>query len=264
MEDERSPFRDLPAVDKVVAALPSRPGVRIATAAARRAIDLARERIRSGDRAPTFEEIVDDAGRLLREHDRALIVKVLNGTGIIVHTNLGRAPLGPDQIAAVSAIAGGYSNLEYELPSGRRGSRYGHAGRLLTALTGAESAVVVNNNAAAVLVALAALSAGEEVIISRGELVEIGGEFRIPDVLAASGASLVEVGTTNRTHLGDYERAISERTAAILKVHPSNYRMVGFTASVPGRDLARLAHGRKLWFLHDVGSGLFAPGDEVP
>jgi L-seryl-tRNA(Ser) seleniumtransferase len=192
------------------------------------------------------------------------MVKVLNGTGTIIHTNLGRAPLGAEQIAAVTRIARGYSNLEYDLTAGGRGSRHAHARRLLTTLTGAEAAVVVNNNAAAVLIVLAALSAGREVIISRGELIEIGGEFRIPDVMAASGATLVEVGTTNRTHLGDYERAISERTAAILKVHPSNYRMVGFTASVPSRELARLAHGRKLWFLHDVGSGLVSPGTNAP
>jgi L-seryl-tRNA(Ser) seleniumtransferase len=259
-DGRRSAFRDLPAVDRVAASLPSEAGPRVVTAAARRAIDLARERVRKGEPAPSFESVVDDARRLLREQARAAMRKVLNATGIIVHTNLGRAPLGRAQIDAVARVTEGYSNLEYELASGRRGSRHVHARRLLTTLTGAESAVVVNNNAAAVLIVLAALAAGKEVIISRGELIEIGGEFRIPDVMAASGATVVEVGTTNRTHLGDYERAISERTAAILKVHPSNYRMVGFTASVSGRDLARLAHGRKLWFLHDVGSGLVGPG----
>jgi L-seryl-tRNA(Ser) seleniumtransferase len=259
-EDEQSAFRALPAVDRVVSALPPELGARVATAAARRAVDLARERVREGQPAPSFEAVVEDARRLLDEHERALMTKVLNATGIIVHTNLGRAPLGPAQLDAVARVAGGYSNLEYDLTSGSRGSRHLHARRLLTALTGAEAAVVVNNNAAAVLTVLAALASGHEVIISRGELIEIGGEFRIPDVMAASGATVVEVGTTNRTHLGDYERAITERTAAILKVHPSNYRMVGFTASVPGRDLARLAHGRKLWFVHDVGSGLVTPG----
>jgi L-seryl-tRNA(Ser) seleniumtransferase len=253
-------FRELPAVDRVITELPSAPGPRIVAAAARRAVDLARARIRSGEPAPSFEEIVAEARRVLDDHAGSLMRRVLNGTGVIVHTNLGRSPLGMAQLDAVAEVAAGYSNLEYEVAAGHRGSRHTHAQRLLTALTGAESALVVNNNAAAVLVTLAALARGKEVIISRGELIEIGGEFRIPDVMAASGATLVEVGTTNRTHLGDYERAVTERTAAILKVHPSNYRMVGFTAAVAARDLARLAQGRKLWFVNDVGSGLVAPG----
>lgn len=260
----RSAFRDLPSVDRVVAELPAGMGQRLVTAAARRAVDVARELIRKGEKAPSFEEVVDEARARLADHERSLMGKVLNGTGTIVHTNLGRAPLGAAQIEAVARVASGYSNLEYDVVSGSRGSRHLHASRLLTTLTGAESAVVVNNNAAALLTVLAALAAGREVIISRGELIEIGGEFRIPDVMAASGATVVEVGTTNRTHLADYERAISERTAAILKVHPSNYRMVGFTASVPARELARLATGRKLWFLHDVGSGLVDPGEDAP
>jgi L-seryl-tRNA(Ser) seleniumtransferase len=159
-------------------------------------------------------------------------------------------------------VAGAYSNLEYDVDAGRRGSRYGHAGSLLTTLTGADAAIVVNNNAAAVLVALAALCSGREVIISRGELIEIGGEFRIPDVMEVSGAKLVEVGTTNRTHLVDYERAITQDTAAILKVHPSNYRVVGFTASVAERELGRMAKGRGVTFICDLGSGLIGTGDD--
>jgi L-seryl-tRNA(Ser) seleniumtransferase len=257
---EHSPFRDLPAVDRVAAELPADAGPRITVSAARRAIDRARDDIRVGRPAPAFDDIVEDARRALGEHGRMRMTKVLNGTGVVVHTNLGRVPLGEAQAAAAARVAEAYSNLEYDIGSGERGSRQAHVTRLLTALTGAEAALVVNNNAAAVLVALAALAKEKEVVISRGELVEIGDEFRIPDVMAASGAMLVEVGTTNRTHLGDYERAITPRTAAILKVHPSNYRMVGFTAAVSARELARLAHGRKLWFLHDVGSGLIAPG----
>ena len=251
-------FRALPAIDKVAAALDTA-APSAAAGAARRAVDEARERIRAGEPAPSFEAVVDAARTVLAEQDRGRIQRVINATGVLVHTNLGRVPLGEDQLAAVAGVAAGYSNLEYELAGGRRGSRYVHARRALATLTGAEAALVVNNNAAAVLLTLAALAPGREVVISRGELVEIGGEFRIPDVMAISGAKLVEVGTTNRTHLADYERAITERTAVILKVHPSNYRMIGFTAAVPARDLARLARGRKLWFVHDVGSGLVAP-----
>ena len=253
-------FRGLPAVDRVVGALGG--GGPSTTGAARRAIDLARERIRAGEEAPGFDEIVASAQALLAEQDRMRLKPVVNATGVLLHTNLGRVPLGPRQLDAVTEIASGYSNLEYDLGAGRRGTRYSHARRSIAELTGAESALVVNNNAAAVLVTLASLCSGREVIISRGELIEIGGEFRIPDVMETSGARLVEVGTTNRTHIGDYEKAITPATAAVLKVHPSNYRVVGFTASVPGRDLARLTRGRGVLFVHDLGSGLIeAPGD---
>jgi L-seryl-tRNA(Ser) seleniumtransferase len=248
----------LPSVERVRSALGVEHPHAIAVAVARRAIDRARAAVRAGGPTPELDQVVTDARGLLEEHQRSLLTPIINATGVLLHTNLGRAPLGPRQLDAVARIAGGYSNLEYDLTTGTRGSRYVHAQGLLTALTGAESGVIVNNNAAAVLVSLAALCGGREVIISRGELIEIGGEFRIPDILKASGAHLVEVGTTNRTHLADYERAITSETAAILKVHPSNYTMVGFTASVAPRDIARLARGRKIRFIHDVGSGSIA------
>ncbi|MDQ4124966.1 MAG: L-seryl-tRNA(Sec) selenium transferase, partial [Actinomycetota bacterium] len=207
--------------------------------------------------------LVERARALVAEWGTPSLQRVINGTGVMIHTNLGRAPLGPEQLAAVAEVAGGYSNLEYDVVEGRRGSRYAHARASLAELTGAEDALVVNNCAAAVLLVLSALCAGREVLISRGELIEIGGEFRIPEIMAASGARLVEVGTTNRTHLADYERAITPETAAILKVHPSNYRVVGFTATVRAREIARLARGRGLPFVHDLGSGLVAaPGVE--
>jgi L-seryl-tRNA(Ser) seleniumtransferase len=225
---------------------------------------MARDQVRQGAAVPSEEEVVGIAETLLAEHERSLLVGVINATGVLLHTNLGRAPLGPRQLDAVRAVAGGYSNLEFDLTTGSRGSRYTHASSLITALTGAQASLVVNNNAAAVLLALSTLCTGREVIISRGELVEIGGEFRIPDILVASGARLVEVGTTNRTHLKDYEQAITAETAAILKVHPSNYSISGFTSAVAGRDLARLTRGRKLFFIHDIGSGLVSDDLNAP
>lgn len=249
-------FSALPAVDRVVAELGDGHPHEVVVAAARRAIDRARDVLRTGGVAPGFEDVVAGARAIIEDHERTVLVPVINATGVLLHTNLGRAPLGPRQLEAVARVAGGYSNLEYDLTTGRRGSRYVHAQRMLTLLTGAEAGLVVNNNAAAVLVTLATLCAGREVIISRGELIEIGGEFRIPDIMETSGARLVEVGTTNRTHLADYERAITPETAAILKVHPSNYTVVGFTASVDARDIAKVARGRKVCFIHDIGSGL--------
>ena len=222
----------------------------------RRALDEAREAVRRGDPAPPEEELAGRALALLGQIETTRLRRVINATGVVLHTNLGRAPLGDAQLASVREIAGGYSNLEYAEAEGARGSRYEHTTSLIRELTGAEAALVVNNNAAALLLAFAALCHGREVVVSRGELVEIGGEFRIPDVMESSGARLREVGTTNRTHLADYERAISPETRAILKVHPSNFKVVGFTASVEGRDLARLARGRGVVFIHDLGSGL--------
>jgi L-seryl-tRNA(Ser) seleniumtransferase len=180
-----------------------------------------------------------------------------------VHTNLGRAPLSPEALERVHEAAAGYSNLEYDLAAGARGSRQDHVAGVLRELTGAEAALVVNNNAAAVLLALAALAEGGEVIVSRGELVEIGDGFRIPDVLARSGAELVEVGTTNRTRTSDYERAIGDRTAALLRVHQSNFRIVGFAEQPRTRELARLAERRGVVLVDDLGSGaLVRLGDE--
>ena len=181
--------------------------------------------------------------------------RVVNATGVVIHTNLGRAPLAPAAIAALVDVATGASNLEYDLGKGERGSRHAHAAALLCALTGAEAACVVNNNAAATVLALAALAGGREVIVSRGELVEIGGAFRIPDILALSGATLREVGTTNKTRRADYERAIGERTGMLLKVHRSNFAIVGFTAEVGEAELAALAHARGLPAMVDLGSG---------
>ena len=180
---------------------------------------------------------------------------VINATGVIVHTNLGRAPLGPTAIDRVAALAGGYTNLEYDLSEGRRGSRAVHASTLVTRLTGAEAAVVVNNNAAAVLLTLAALAAGREVIISRGELVEIGGGFRVPDVLRQSGAILREVGTTNRTRAADYAAAIGDRTAILLRVHPSNFRIEGFTERPSLAEIVRVGEGPRIPVVEDLGSG---------
>jgi L-seryl-tRNA(Ser) seleniumtransferase len=181
---------------------------------------------------------------------------VINATGVIIHTNLGRAPLALQAQAAVQAAAESYSNLELDLATGERGSRYEHVEGLIRALTGAEAALVVNNGAAAVLVCLTALARDREVVASRGELIEIGGSFRLPDVIAQSGARLKEVGATNRTHLADYERAIGPDTAVLLKSHASNYRIVGFTTAPARRDLADLAHARGLPLMEDLGSGV--------
>jgi L-seryl-tRNA(Ser) seleniumtransferase len=208
-------------------------------------------------------DLVERTAEELAARLRPSLRRVLNATGVVVHTNLGRAPLADAALERVRETGAGYSNLEYDVEAGTRGSRQDHAGAVLRELTGAEGALVVNNNAAAVLLALAALAEGREVVVSRGELIEIGDGFRIPDVLARSGATLVEVGTTNRTRLADYERAITGRTAALLRVHQSNFRMVGFTEQPRARDLARLAERHGLALVDDLGSGaLVETGDE--
>jgi L-seryl-tRNA(Ser) seleniumtransferase len=247
-------------VTKVLAALDCAPGGHppsaglphgLAVAVARAVVDEARARVEAGGTV-TEEAVLADARRRADEIGRSLLQPVVNATGVIVHTNLGRAPLGPAPLAAVADVAGGYSNLEFRLDRGTRGSRQEHAGALLARACGAEAALVVNNNAAAVLLVLAALARGREVIVSRGELVEIGGGFRVPDVMAESGARLVEVGTTNRTRRADYERALSPDTALILRVHASNYRMIGFVESAPVAELAALGPP----VVVDTGSGL--------
>ena len=254
------PRRRLPSVDALLRAAPAR------RAAARFGREVVKEAIREvladlrRTRAtPPAEEILT---RVVHRAAQASfgLTTVINATGVVLHTNLGRAPLPASAARAASEAAAGYVDLEVERDTGRRGRRADRAELLLRALTGAEAALVVNNNAAALMLALAALARRKEVLVSRGELIEIGGEFRLPDIMRASGAKLVEVGTTNRTRLSDYERAISGRTGLILAVHPSNYRVVGFTHAVAPAELAGLG----VPVLHDIGSGLLRRIRGVP
>jgi L-seryl-tRNA(Ser) seleniumtransferase len=245
-------LRDLPSVDELTRGVEDP----LAVDAARTVLERAREEIRAG------AEPGDLAARLhgeLRTLRAPSLRRVLNATGVLVHTNLGRAPLAAEALAQVVETARGYSNLELDLSSGSRGSRQDHVASLLRRLTGAEAALVVNNNAAAMLLALAALAEGREVIVSRGELIEIGDGFRIPDVLARSGARLVEVGTTNRTRARDYERAIGADTAVLLRVHQSNFRVVGFAEQPRVEELAAIASRHGLPLVDDLGSGVLDP-----
>ena len=249
-------LRDLPSVDE----LARQSDDPLAVEAARKVVARARELIQRGDDP-------GDLGTQLQAELSAAraphLRRVINATGVIVHTNLGRAPLAEAALDRVREIARGYSNLEYDLVVGGRGSRQNHIAGILHRLTGAEAALVVNNNAAAVLLALAALAEGREVLVSRGELIEIGDGFRIPDVLERSGARLREVGTTNRTRAGDYEAAIGPETAVLLRVHQSNFRVVGFTAQPSLRELADVARRHGLPLVDDLGSGaLVDVGDE--
>jgi len=216
----------------------------------------ARRRARRTKTVPTREEIVAMCVDALDRRRGLALRPVINATGVVLHTNLGRAPLSQDAIDAVATVARGYSNLEWDPERGDRGDRYVHVEPLLAVLMGAEAALVVNNNAAAVLLVCTALAAGREVVVSRGELIEIGGGFRIPEILESTGATLHEVGTTNKTHLRDYEKAITGSTAFVLKVHPSNYRVVGFTATPEIEDVARIAHAAHVPLVYDAGSGL--------
>jgi L-seryl-tRNA(Ser) seleniumtransferase len=251
---EAHPLRDLPSVDALLRSaggrsLTERHGRAPAVEALRAALEEARAR---GEATPA-EQVLARAGELL---DREPSLRgVLNATGVIVHTNLGRAPLAAEAARRAADVASGYSNLEYDLGAGARGSRHDHLGALLAELTGAEAGLAVNNNAAAVLLCLAATAAPGEVVISRGELIEIGDGFRIPDILAQSGSRLVEVGTTNRTRTADYRRALTENTRAILRVHQSNFRMLGFTEQPPLEELAELAREHGLTLIDDLGSG---------
>jgi L-seryl-tRNA(Ser) seleniumtransferase len=241
-------LRDLPSVDEL-ARESTDP---LAVDAARAVIERARKTIRGGGKPGDLTALLHDELRAVR---RPALRRVLNATGVIVHTNLGRAPLAAAALDHAVEAARGYSNLEYDLGEGRRGSRQDHVASILRRLTSAEAVLVVNNNAGALLLALAALAEGRDVIVSRGELIEIGDGFRIPDVLARSGARLVEVGTTNRTRASDYEHAIDERTALLLRVHQSNFRIVGFTEQPSLEDLAGVARTSSLPLLDDLGSG---------
>jgi len=245
-------LRSLPSVHHLAAALEREPRA-LAVRAAREAIAAARERIRAGGPVGDLER---DARERLEGALRSGPRPVLNATGVIVHTNLGRAPLAERAAEAAAGAGRHYSDLEYDLERGERGSRQAHVEGLLRELSGAEAAFVVNNGAAAVLLAAAALAAGRQIVVSRGQLIEIGGSFRLPDVVGQSGAELVEVGTTNRTRLGDYERALGPDTGAILRAHPSNFRVVGFTEEVAIEDLCGLG----VPVIDDVGSGALAGG----
>ena len=253
-------LRKLPSVDRLlreeaIRALVEEHGHDLTVEAVRQALDLARQGILAGGACPPTEELVEMARASLQALLRPTLRPVINATGVIIHTNLGRAPLSAEARAAMEAAARGYSNLEYDLEAGRRGSRYVHAEELLCRLTGAEAALVVNNNAGAVLLILSALARGGEVIISRGQLVEIGGGFRIPDVMRQSGARLVEVGTTNRTYLEDYEEAIGEDTALLMRVHRSNFRLTGFVHEPNLGELVELGKKHGLDVVDDLGSG---------
>jgi L-seryl-tRNA(Ser) seleniumtransferase len=249
-------LRDLPSVDELARGLDDP----LAVDAARAVLDRAREEIRAGAEPGDLSERLREELRAARS---ASLRRVLNATGVIVHTNLGRAPLAAEALAQVVEAARGYSNLELDLREGTRGSRQDHVAAILRRLTGAEAALVVNNNAAAMLLALAALGEGREVIVSRGELIEIGDGFRIPDVLARSGARLVEVGTTNRTRARDYEKAVGPETAVLLRVHQSNFRVVGFTELPRLEELAAVARRHELPLVDDLGSGVLFPSDTL-
>jgi L-seryl-tRNA(Ser) seleniumtransferase len=253
-------FRDLPSVNEVLSDDRVRRLVSEYTHDAilelvRSEINVARKAIEDGGAAPGLDQLISAVERQATLQWHSWPTPVINATGVILHTNLGRAPLSDDAVEAMRTASAEYSDLELDLETGRRGSRQAYLNNLLCQLTGAEAVLVVNNNAAAMLLGLAAIASGKEVIVSRGEAVEIGGGFRIPDVLRQSGATLVEVGTTNKTYVRDYEAAITENTGAILSVHASNFRVVGFTHTPELRELVELGDRHNIPVLHDLGSG---------
>jgi len=254
-----NPYRALPSVDRLLADERLHPlgeGEQpVLTQLARQALETARAAVAEGRPPPTRDQLVESVLGLAEAVFQPSLRPLINATGVIIHTNLGRAPLSQDAIDAMAAVSAGYSNLEFDLEAGERGSRYLHLEPVLQQLTGAEAAMAVNNNASALLLALSALARDREVVVSRGQAVEIGGGFRIPDVMRQSAARLVEVGTTNRTYLRDYEWALTEDTVALMRVHASNFRIVGFTETPGIRDMARLAHEHGLLLLDDLGSG---------
>jgi L-seryl-tRNA(Ser) seleniumtransferase len=269
LADKQSLLRQLPAVDRllhepaIAQALETLPR-RLVLQAIQDTLNALRLQISGSNLDQELPDIVDiNPARLAEKAVRTAVCKaalnikpLINATGIVIHTNLGRAPLSAAAVEAITAVAGSYNNLEFDLVSGRRGSRQDHLEEIICDLTGAEAALVLNNNAAAVFLALNTVAAGRSVIVSRGQLVEIGGSFRIPEIMSLSGAHLVEVGTTNKTYLRDYERVVGEESAAFLKVHTSNYHMIGFTAEVDAAELADLAHRHNLVMIEDLGSGV--------
>lgn len=255
-----SEFREIPGVDEVlcddrVSQLCESFSRQIVAVLVRRRLAEIRRSIGTGGKAPSLDELVNSIVTEARDMGSLSLRPVINATGVIIHTNLGRAPLSAEAVRATELASRGYSNLEFDLGSGKRGSRQDHVEQILCRLTGAEAALVVNNNASGVLLALTALARRKEVIISRGQAVEIGGGFRIPEVMRESGAKLVEVGTTNCSYVEDYERAITSRTAALLQVHSSNFKIAGFTHAVSLEELVELGRRHDIPVLDDVGSG---------
>ena len=251
------PRRSLPSVDSLAAnpEVSSAASQRLRVALARELIAGWRERISAGEAPPSPQELIHELAADVETALRPPLQPLINATGVVLQTNLGRAPLAEEAIEAMAVASRGYTNLEYDTASGKRGARHTLLEPLIRRVTGAQAAMAVNNNASAVLLTLAALAPGKEVVVSRGQLIEIGGGFRIPDVMRQSRARLVEVGTTNRTRIGDYADAIGPRTAAIMRVHPSNFRVVGFTEAPDLADLATLARDRGVMLIDDVGSG---------
>lgn len=256
---ETDALRSIPAVhrftdDAAIAMYRPLLGASAVRSCVQEVLDAARAHARSGD-APTFDALRDRVLGLLAAREAAGLIGIINATGVLLHTNFGRAPLAPAAIDAVARLGAGYTNLEYDLDAGERGSRYDRVASQLCELSGAEAALVVNNCAAAVLLVLDTFARGREVVVSRGQLIEIGGAFRLPDVLRKSGAALVEVGTTNRTYGADYREAWNDRTAIFMRSHPSNYRVEGFTADVDAAALAAIARELGVMSFEDLGSG---------
>ena len=277
LPDVQAALRALPRVDDLLASAPvAEASLLVPHAAAvegvRACLDDERARIRAGEQPRSRAALQDDAAGRVADAALPHLRCVVNATGVVVHTNLGRAPLSGAVAAHVADVSAHYSTLEFDVAKGARGSRHDHVADLLCRLTGAEDAAVVNNNAAAVMLVLWELARGHEAIVSRGELIEIGGSFRIPDIMELSGATMVEVGTTNKTHLADFERAMTPETSMVLKVHPSNYRVVGFHEEVDVRELTALAHERGVLVYEDQGSGSLVdlaaagigPGEHTP
>ncbi|NWF75433.1 MAG: L-seryl-tRNA(Sec) selenium transferase [Nitrospirae bacterium] len=261
MNENQKLLATLPSVDEI---LKSNQGVELLNAYPRRyviqaiqkAIDIRRKKILKGEPVDLSEEMLTaDIEVIVKRLSSFSLIPLINATGVVIHTNLGRSLLSRSALENIRIVSESYSNLEYDIEEGKRGKRYTHVKRILKEVTGAEDALVVNNNAAAVMLCLNTIAKGKEVIVSRGELVEIGGSFRIPDVMKSSGATLHEVGTTNKTHLSDYEKAINENTALILKVHKSNYRIIGFSGEVPIEDLVGLGQRYHIPVMFDLGSG---------
>jgi len=253
-------LRDIPSVDQLLThphteALLRRFGHAWTAQVIREVLDETRKNVRAGSALPTEQELIKSAKAELEAQSELSLRPVINATGVILHTNLGRAPLSRDALEQIQAVGAGYSTLEFDLTSGKRGKRDVHAADLLTRLTGAEAALIVNNNAGAVLLILSALAKGKKVAISRSQLVEIGGGFRIPDVMKQSGAKLVEVGTTNRTNINDFGAAISEGASVLFWAHQSNFQIVGFTSSPELSEMADLAHHANIPLIVDLGSG---------